>query len=360
MQDVKFSEKPLGMFFVADTLWLLQIPLGSFDISYWGRYFIQNMWRTAPDKKTRLITSLEDTLVDVAKGESLYVLVSKGWDALEVYSIAPDNWDEKHLIDNIAVPAVDARIVVSSAEVPYLIYIRDDYTIFLRKCRTGQEIYIGRGHGMDVSVENDIIYVVFRLVDEERESTYTVYGWYDMTSGYISNLKRLGTYTGTNIPGIWKGYLVCHSAENGELVFHQLLPDGNWVHGGIPKNVLKYQGRVNIGVSPDEKYIYVLYWDQNFNLTFEKIPYFPHVSVLSPSVYDHNCRHWRIGYPLRISWEVYKSIAPICSCVVYLHNLNAIPEGDIKRIGVVPVKDNTSPFDTLSLAFTWVPDEDPG
>ena len=116
-----------------------------------------------------------------------------------------------------------------------------------------------------------------------------------------------------------------------------------------------------VALSPNGNYFVILYLPQGSDsLHVLRLLAKPEISILSPSLYDHNCRHWRIGYPLRISWEVYKSIAPVCSCVVYLHNLNAIPDGDIKRIGVVPVNDNTSPFDTLSLSFTWVPDEDPG
>ncbi|RKZ25180.1 hypothetical protein DRQ20_05655, partial [bacterium] len=153
----------------------------------------------------------------------------------------------------------------------------------------------------------------------------------------------------------WDGDIYCNARAQGSWIF--------MTFGEKIINTQETERSVHAVFSHDKKEIYLAYLegeDVPYRIRFKKIDLSPSVSVLSPSLYDHNCRHWRIGYPLKITWEVYKSIAPVCSCVVYLHNLNAIPEGDIKRIGVVPVKDNTSPFDTLSLAFTWVPDEDPG
>ncbi|RKZ20558.1 hypothetical protein DRQ16_04720, partial [bacterium] len=113
------------------------------------------------------------------------------------------------------------------------------------------------------------------------------------------------------------------------------LSSSSWTFPGVIEKGIHY---FSPQVATDGDNLYVIWIEDGvapYRIRFKKIDLSPSVSVLSPSVYDNNCRHWRIRYPLKITWEVYKSIAPVCSCVVYLHNLNAIPDGDIKRIGVV-------------------------
>ncbi len=193
--------------------------------------------------------------------------------------------------------------------------------------------------------------------------------------GDIEEEGKVGIYYGDELAGWAEGWAYPVVLEGSEVyvfwewdgdIYCNARAQGSWIFMTFGEKIINTQETersVHAVFSHDKKEVYLAYLegeDVPYRIRFKKIDLSPSVSVLSPSLYDHNCRHWRIGYPVRISWEVYKSIAPVCSCVVYLHNLNAIPDGDIKRIGVVPVNDNTSPFDTLSLSFTWVPDEDPG
>ncbi|RKZ21080.1 hypothetical protein DRQ18_05080, partial [bacterium] len=88
------------------------------------------------------------------------------------------------------------------------------------------------------------------------------------------------------------------------------LSSSSWTFPGVIEKGIHY---FSPQVATDGDNLYVIWIEDGvapYRIRFNKIDLSPSVSVLSPSLYDHNCRHWRIGYPLRISWEVYKSIAP--------------------------------------------------
>ncbi|RKZ22793.1 hypothetical protein DRQ16_02015, partial [bacterium] len=170
---------------------------------------------------------------------------------------------------------------------------------------------------------------VWEIGDIEEEGKVGIY-YGDELAGWVEGWAYPVVLEGSEVYVFWEwdGDIYCNARAQGSWIFRTF--------GEKIINTQETERSVHAVFSHDKKELYLAYLegeDVPYRIRFKKIDLSPSVSVLSPSLYDHNCRHWRIGYPVRISWEVYKSIAPVCSCVVYLHNLNAIPDGDIKRIG---------------------------